>query len=315
MKGKISLRQKLRKLDFQALEVFYNLYQHQSVTEVSEVMSLSPSTISYCLNRLRLAFEDELFISRKGSMKPTLKSVRVSANIENILREISDCAEDKKQFSPKEKETTFIIFSPEYFEILVIPLLIKKILHEGLKIKIEIIRPELTVPFESIANRQIDLGLVLRCPEGKYPMNLCSQSILRDELVAVFDGPTGSPQPLTIKEMTQYKQIYPSPWLPSNCLVDNWLKERKEKRTVTIKANGYYSGLKILASSEMMMMLPRKIYRKVSHDHASLYAREAPEGMPNFELDMIWSQSSSNNQANKWLRRQIYLACQELNDH
>lgn len=315
MDRKVALRLKLRKLDFQALEIFYNLYVHQNVTEVSEILFLSQSSVSYSLNRLRTAFNDQLFINSKGGMKPTAKSESIIQNIEDILGKISVCVDDNQRFSPEVHETTFTIFCPEYFEILVVPLLIKEILKDGLKITIETVRPEMKIPFEEIENHQIDVGIVLKKQNMVYPHNLCSQSILHDELLAVFDSDTQSDHPLTIEEFVQYKHIFPSPWLASHCLVDNWLKGCNTQRTVIIKANGYYSGLKMLASSDMMMMmLPRKIYQKVSDQHSSLRARELPQGFPGFELDMIWSKSSFNNQANEWIRKQIIRACQRISN-
>ncbi|WP_076589063.1 LysR family transcriptional regulator [Vibrio ostreicida] len=311
MDRKIALRQKLRKLDFQSLEVFYNLYLYQSVTEVSEILSLSQSTVSYSLNRLRTAFDDPLFVSSRAGMQPTHKSTLLIESIGDILGKISACGVEKKVFSPRETETVFTIFSPEYFEILVIPLLLKKILQEELKISIEVIRPEEKVPYEAIADQKIDVGIVVS--QNQYPHNLCSQRILSDQLVAVFDGSGSGFAPLSLKEFSERRQIFPSPWLTSNCMVDSWLNNHDIQRTIAIKANGYYSGLKMLTGSEMMMMLPEKVFKKVSPQHNTLHARQAPEGLPGFELEMLWSQSCASNPANIWLREQIMDVCQAVN--
>ncbi|REF28605.1 LysR family transcriptional regulator [Xenorhabdus cabanillasii] len=311
MDRKIALRQKLRKLDFQSLEVFYNLYIYRSVTEVSEILSLSQSTVSYSLNRLRTAFDDDLFVNLRSGMQPTNKSIVLIESIEDILRKISACGIEKKEFSPQNTETVFTIFSPEYFEMLIIPILFKKILQEELKIRFEVIRPENKVPFSMIYEQKIDFGIVVK--QSHYPHNLCHQSILSDQLVAVFDGPSRTHQPLSIEELSKLKQIFPSPWLTNNCMVDNWLKKHDTQRSISIKANGYYSALRMLTSSEMMVMLPKKIYKKVVSQHMSLHTREVHQKLPGFELDMIWSPLSSNNPANIWLRKQIIKACQEVN--
>ncbi|MDX1300819.1 LysR family transcriptional regulator [Photobacterium sp.] len=313
MAKKTALRQKLRKLDFQALEVFYNMYTYQSVTEVSEVLSLSQSTISYSLNRLRTAFDDQLFVSSRVGMKPTYKATLLIESIGEILDKISTCGAENQSFSPHETNTVFTIFSPEYFEILVIPMLLKKINDEDLKISIEVIRPEDKVPFESIADQKIDVGVVLS--QGYYPHSLQHQTVLNDKLVAVFDGKekeSGS-SVLSLEEFSERKQIFPSPWLNSNCMIDTWLNKQDLQRTIAVKANGYYSGIKMLTGSKMMMMLPEKVYKKLSQQHTTLHARQAPKGLPGFSLDIIWSPSSSDTLANIWLREQIMIACKEIN--
>lgn len=191
-----------------------------------------------------------------------------------------------------------------------VPLLLKKILEEELKIRIEVIRPEDKVPYDDISEQKIDLGIVVS--QKHYPYNLCHRSILQDKLVAVFDGDQTGIEPLTIEEFALRKQIFPSPWLTSNCMVDSWLNSQGVHRTIAIKANGYYSGLKMLTGSEMMM-LPEKVFNKVALQHIGLHSRQAPLGLPGFELDMIWSNSCSGNPANMWLREQIMMACEDIN--
>ena len=64
----------LRKVDMQDLLVFLQVHQRQNLVEVAEHLNLSPSTVSYCLKKLRQAFDDELFIATRGGMQPTHKS-------------------------------------------------------------------------------------------------------------------------------------------------------------------------------------------------------------------------------------------------
>lgn len=307
----MALRQKIRKLDFQSLEIFYNLYVHKSVTRVSELLSLSQSTVSYSLNRLRTAFDDPLFVNSRAGMQPTQKAATLIESISEILDKISHPDTGSNIFSPKEVETVFKIFAPEYFEILVVPSLLKKILEDELKISIELIRPEEKIPYDDISEKKIDLAIVVR--QKHYPYNLCHRSILQDKLVAVFDGDQTGIEPLTIEEFSLRKQIFPSPWLTSNCMVDSWLNSQGVNRTIAVKANGYYSGLKMLTGSEMMMMLPEKVFNKIALQHIGLHSRQAPLGLPGFELDMIWSHSCSESPANMWLREQIMMACEGIN--
>lgn len=49
----------LRKVDMQDLLVFLQVHQRQNLVEVAELLNLSPSTVSYCLKKLRQAFDDE----------------------------------------------------------------------------------------------------------------------------------------------------------------------------------------------------------------------------------------------------------------
>ena len=71
----------LRKLDMQDLMVFVAVYEQSSVTEVSETLCVSQSTVSYCLKKLRTSFEDELFIHTRNAMWPTSKATSMYSHV------------------------------------------------------------------------------------------------------------------------------------------------------------------------------------------------------------------------------------------
>ena len=315
MENKVMLRQKVRKLDFQALEIFHTLYALHNVTATSELLSLSQSTVSYSLNRLRNVFEDELFIPTRSGMMPTQKAKSIADSVKVILEKISDCVDEKVIFSPKDEKVSFTIFAPEYFEILILPMLMKDIIKHELKIHIEMIRPDVKVPFEEILSKRIDLGIMPLNRFENLPSSLEHETILTDKLIAVFEGKPLIDSTLTIDEMLTQKQVFPTPWLSGHCMVESWLKQKGIIRPVAIRANGYYAGLNMLSSPETMMMLPEKIYQKVSKKYPFLYARPAPEDLPGFEVAMVWHTSHTRQPANLWLRKQILKACTTLNSH
>src|SRR3546814_9554057 len=117
----------LRKLDMQDLMVFVAVYEQSSVTEVSETLCVSQSTVSYCLKKLRTSFEDELFINTRSGMRPTNKATAMHSHVLNILKTINICNSGIQTFDPTQKEITFNICAPKYFELLILPQLVKQI--------------------------------------------------------------------------------------------------------------------------------------------------------------------------------------------
>ncbi|WP_163802224.1 LysR family transcriptional regulator, partial [Pseudomonas viridiflava] len=71
----------LGKLDMQDLLIFISVYESSSVTEVSESLFVSQSTVSYCLKKLRNSFEDELFINTRSGMRPTYKATTMYSHV------------------------------------------------------------------------------------------------------------------------------------------------------------------------------------------------------------------------------------------
>ena len=121
----------LRKLDMQDLMVFIAVYEQSSVTGVSESLCVSQSTVSYCLKKLRNAFEDELFINTRTGMRPTYKASTMYSHVLKILESINLCHSGAQAFDPIRQAVTFNICAPEYFELLILPRLLKQLLALG----------------------------------------------------------------------------------------------------------------------------------------------------------------------------------------
>ena len=106
----------LRKVDMQDLLVFLQVHQRQNLVEVAEHLNLSPSTVSYCLKKLRQAFDDELFIATRGGMQPTHKSRAMLPHVEEMLARINACHAAQGSFDPRGEPRTFTLCAPEYVE-------------------------------------------------------------------------------------------------------------------------------------------------------------------------------------------------------
>ena len=115
----------LRKLDMQDLMVFIAVYDQSSVTEVSETLFVSQSTVSYSLKKLRTSFEDELFINTRAGMRPTYKATTMYEHVQKILESINLCHAGGQAFDPKQQAVTFNVCAPEYFEQLILPRLLR----------------------------------------------------------------------------------------------------------------------------------------------------------------------------------------------
>uniref|UniRef100_UPI00106BFC11 LysR family transcriptional regulator n=1 Tax=Pseudomonas aeruginosa TaxID=287 RepID=UPI00106BFC11 len=130
----------LRKVDMQDLLVFLQVHQRQNLVEVAEQLNLSPSTVSYCLKKLRQAFDDELFIATRGGMQPTHKSRAMLPHVEEMLARINACHAAQGSFDPRGEPRTFTLCAPEYVELLILPALLRRLAANGPRIGLAIRR-------------------------------------------------------------------------------------------------------------------------------------------------------------------------------
>ncbi len=301
----------LRKLDMQDLMVFVAVYEQNSVTEVSETLCVSQSTVSYCLKTLRTVFEDELFINTRTGMRPTYKAGSMYPHVLKILESINLCHASAPTFDPTLQPTTFNICAPEYFEQLILPRLLQNFALAGMAVMVNMHKLETDIPTEALRDGSLDLVICFGPNFHRNHGDFNSQSLLDDDLVCVFDKRATPQEPrLSLQGFIKRRHVFPTPWTSTTNMVDGWLAKQARQRQIVARANSYGAALKMITGTDFILSLPRRIQQLLANEAAFNHC-EAPDGLPGFTLDMQWSQSADQDSANTWLRGQVIQACTE----
>ncbi|WP_223456401.1 MULTISPECIES: LysR family transcriptional regulator [unclassified Pseudomonas] len=302
----------LRKLDMQDLMVFVAVYEQNSVTDVSETLCVSQSTVSYCLKKLRTSFEDELFINtRTGGMQPTGKASAMYPHVLKILESINLCHAGLPTFDPGLQPVTFNICAPEYFEQLILPRLLKTFDLADLPVMVNVFKLEADIPAEALREGSLDLVMCFGPNFHRSHVDFKSQTLLEDDLVCVFDKRTTPAEPrLSLQTYVERRHVFPTPWTSATNMVDGWLAQQAQQRQIVARANSYSAALKLITGTDYALTLPRRIQRLLASADTFKHC-EVPEGLPGFTLDMQWNQGVDQDSANTWLRAQVIQACVE----
>jgi DNA-binding transcriptional LysR family regulator len=299
----------LRKLDMQDLMVFSAVYEQGSVTAVSEALCVSQSTVSYCLKTLRACFEDELFINSRSGMRPTYKAEGMYEHVRAILERINQCHAGSPTFDPRRQAIAFNICAPEYFEQLILPRLLRALVHAELPVMVNVHKLEADIPVDALRNGSLDLVICFGPNFHSNHADLKSRPLLDDDLVCVVDKRAASlKSPLSLETFLQRRHVFPTPWTSSSNMIDGWLAMQAQQRQIAARANSYGAALKMIAGTDFILTLPRRIQQLLAND-AGLHHYDAPEGLPGFTLDMQWSLAADQDSANTWLREQVIEAC------
>ncbi|WP_460140049.1 LysR family transcriptional regulator [Pseudomonas sp. S2_E01] len=302
----------LRKLDMQDLMVFVALYEQNSVTDASETLCVSQSTVSYCLKKLRTGFADELFINTRTGMQPTGKASSMYAHVLKILESINLCHTGTEAFDPARQPVTFNICAPEYFEQLILPRLLKRFAFADLPVVINVQKLESDIPADALRKGSLDLVIGFGPNFHRHHTDLNVRTLLEDELVCVFDSSIKPLAPrLSLQAFAGYRHVFPTPWISTTNMVDGWLAQQAHTRHVVARANSYGAALKLIVGTDYILAMPRRIQQLLANDDTFIHC-EAPEDLPGFTLDMQWSLHVEQNAANTWLREQVLQACAEL---
>ena len=299
----------LRKLDMQDLMVFVAVYEQNSVTEVSETLCVSQSTVSYCLKKLRTSFEDELFIHTRNAMWPTSKATSMYSHVVNIIKNINLCHSGINVFDPTEKEIIFNICAPEYFELLILPDLLKSFINSHLPIIVNTHKFHKDVPVEQLVDGRIDLVICAGPNFHRDAKPFKSKILLDDDLVCVVDKHFTPPEnKFNLDTFVARQHIFPTPWTSDTNMVDGWLGKQGYTRQIVARANSYVAALEMISGTDLVLMLPRRLQRRICDETKFAFCKP-PSGLPSFTIDMLWDRKAEQNSANTWLREQIAKVC------
>lgn len=299
----------LRKLDMQDLMVFVAVYEQSSVTEVSEALCVSQSTVSYCLKKLRTSFDDELFVNNRSGMLPTSKAAAMYPHLVTILKTINTCHSGIPAFDPTQKEITFNICAPEYFELLILPKLVKRFVGSRFPLIINVTKFNRDIPTDELMDGRCDLVICFGPNFHRGVKGLRSQVLLEDELVCVVDKHVAlSEEAFGLETFAAGQHVFPTPWTSDTNMIDGWLARQGYSRKIVARANSYVAALNMITGTDFILTLPRRI-QALTCDENAFSHRRPPACLPNFTLDMMWSEKPSQDSANSWFREQIIKVC------
>lgn len=164
----------LKRLDFNLLEVLDALLREQSVTRAAEALGMTQSAVSHSLSRLRVFFDDGLFVKSAQGMVGTRKAELLRQPVVDIMATIRQQILTETGFHPARSRRAFVFAMTDVGELVFLPPLITELRKEAPHCTVRTVQ----VPIEQIegllASGEVDLALgsIRSAPEGLYRQRL-----------------------------------------------------------------------------------------------------------------------------------------------
>lgn len=99
----------LHKIDLNLLATFEALIEEGSVAAAADRLALTPSAVSHALGRLRVQFDNPLFVRVGGKMQPTPQALLLAAEVAPVLRGLRRALKPAEPFDPATSDRVFRI--------------------------------------------------------------------------------------------------------------------------------------------------------------------------------------------------------------
>jgi DNA-binding transcriptional LysR family regulator len=299
-------------IDLNLLVVLDALLSAGGATRAAARLSLSQSTVSHALGRLRQALGDPLLVRTPRGLVPTPRAEALQPTLHRLLQELGAAVKGAPDFDPATDRASFTLAMSDYVSLLVMPPLMSRLAAEA---------PGLSVLVRSISNDEaaalergdIDLciGRLIPARQGLYQQTLFSDRLLC--MVAAERAPAKSApaqsasrrrRPFTLKEYLARRHVLISPQGQGPGIVDLALAEQGLSRDIALRVPYFMTAPLIVARTDLVLTLPERVAKVLSR---MLPVRLVSPPLPLREFSMVqaWHERHHASPRHVYLRRLI----------
>ncbi|QCP53442.1 LysR family transcriptional regulator [Trinickia violacea] len=290
----------LRRLDLNLLVTLDVLLSEHNVTRAAERLNFSQPSVSVHLAKLRDIFGDPLLLPGPRGMRPTARAEALREPLREALEAVERAVSPVSAFDPSEATHTWRVAATDYGEsTIVLPALSRlRMAAPGARLAVL----ELAPPRIAKQAEQGEIDLAFHTTEGAPPgLRRLPLFTERYVLVCRAGHPRLKRKP-TLAQFCALDHVIVSPDGGGFYgVTDEALAEAGLSRRVVLSVPHFLFVMSVLASTDLVAMLPERLVRDVS----ALRVFEAPAEVPGYEMSMLWHERSHRDPAHQWLREQI----------
>ncbi|MDB5526655.1 MAG: bacterial regulatory helix-turn-helix, lysR family protein [Rhizobium sp.] len=305
-------------IDLNLLRVLDALFQERSVTKAGARLSITQSAVSHALNKMRAAFDDQLFIRGPDGMHPTPRAVELSRALAPALRQIDSVLGDAK-FDPATAETELVICTSDYIFGTLFPSLMRIVEQTAPGVRLWL-RPINDVNIvEELDRGTVHLALGVF---GRVPSRFVKTNLMTDRSVWIMrpDHPAAK-LGVTLDVLGKYPHVdilisrrdavtvdgvvdqggLERAWITSNPrYVEGLLSEKGLSRRVGATVSHILAVPPLLATTDMIAYVPSRFARFADRTFG-IVAREAPYSAPPLTISMLWHRTMGKHPSIAWM--------------
>ncbi|MFL9926892.1 LysR family transcriptional regulator [Herbaspirillum lusitanum] len=292
-------------MDLNLLRVFQAIADERSLTLAGNRLHLSQPAVSYALGRLRVIFDDPLFIRTKEGMQPTPTAVELAKPISRALQAVQDALRYTERFEPASSTRVFRASMTDVAEMVFLPPVCEQLneLAPSTRLHVEQVSPAHIE--EALRTGQLDFAI------GNLPAlkPLTHYELLfRETYVCMTRRREGLPERrhLELEEFLSMSHVLVQSAESSHHQVENSFRTLGIHRKIGLDIPHFSVLPRILARSDLAATLPLRIAKLFqSEGHGEFAVYQLPVDIPSVDVTLHWHEDFDKDAGNAWLRQLI----------
>lgn len=289
-------------LDLNLLVAFDTLVDQRNVSRASLVMNLSQSAMSNALSRLRMFFDDDLFVSNGRGMVLTPKAEELAPAVRETLLHVQSAITNRASFDPAGSGREFSIISSDYVHTVLLNPLMQRVSQTAKNVRFRIL-PVTESTVEQFNLGKIDLAILA---DAVLLPNQPSRLLFEDDFTAICCAQNGDvAEVLDIHQITRLGHVATSLGMGRpGTIVDVMLKQSDIPRRIEVVVPTFSALPGTIVGTKRIAILHRRL--------AVYFARFLPIRLVQlpFELAPVrefaqWHKLRERDGGLEWLLRQM----------
>ena len=296
--------------DLNLLIVFETLMNELNVSQAAQRLRMSQPALSHALSRLRLNFNDPLFVRLPRGMAPTDRARALKAQVAKILEASRELYAQPTSFDPAKAEGRIVLETTDYIEHIVYPKLLPYLAKAapGVALVSKHLRGEF--PKQALEQGEADIaigGFFKSIPEGFF-----QQKLFIDELVCVLrkKHPLASAKNgISMENYLEASHILVSLQGDLVGQVDAALAKKKLKRKVVAGIANFITPGLIASESDFLLTGPRRLAETYQERYpVDIFPLPPPlaSQIRPMTLIQVWHERSHQDPLRAWFRSVLH---------
>ncbi|ASV54076.1 MULTISPECIES: transcriptional regulator LeuO [Lelliottia] len=297
-------RPQLRTVDLNLLTVFDAVMQEQNITRAAQSLGMSQPAVSNAVARLKLMFNDELFVRYGRGIQPTARAYQLFASVRQALQLVQNELPGSG-FEPLSSERIFhlCVCSP-----------LDNYLTSIIYNKVEAIAPNINLIFKSCLNQNTEHQLryqetefVLGYEEFRRPEFSCVP-LFKDEMVLVaskthprINGPLLESDVYNEQHAVVALDRYASFSQP-------WYDTPDKQASVAYQGMAMVSVLNIVSQTHLVAIAPRWLAEEFS-SQLNLQILSLPLKLNSRTCYLSWHEAAGRDKGHQWMEELLVSVC------
>ncbi len=300
--------------DLNLLFVFQALLSERHVGRAAARLGLTQSAVSHALGRLRMMFDDRLFIRTAKGVEPTSRALVLAPKLIEILDRVNAVFADPGRFDYTRPRSFTIAMIDNSVHSILVPLT-SRLRTVAPAIDLRITRLDRRRVIAAFDLQEIDFALMNDFALSNFldtPSRITRTPIIADRFVGIArQGHPGlAKKPLTPTAYAALPHLLISVLGDAVGFVDPLLAQLGLKRRVVMTVPYAMAAPHIIAGSDLVTLIPERIARRYARELGLIFF-EPPLAIPGFTIDLLMSVARLGDPALMWLRDQVLQTCRE----